>query len=207
MNEQRETNKDSRALILKVALDLFNKRGYDGTSIDDIRQAAGFKSKASLYSHFKSKDEVAQALLQRILDDEARTVAAAYDPYETDPLHQLGRLGRAFIEWGLTHPDDYAFCYLRIQQETVIGGQRTYLSGEMADPTNEFMRVLVAQMRQNYPVRAIADEAIVSMVVGLINKAVIDRAAFGALSLDHTIAQIMEMCAGLIFSEPTSFPE
>jgi AcrR family transcriptional regulator len=58
---------NSREVILEVALQLFIQKGYEGTSIDDIRKAAGFKSKASLYNHFKSKQEVADALTTRIL--------------------------------------------------------------------------------------------------------------------------------------------
>src|SRR5258708_39218199 len=52
--EQRTSH--GRDGILQAALQLFSRRGYDATSIDDIRRAAGFKSKASLYTHFKSKE-------------------------------------------------------------------------------------------------------------------------------------------------------
>src|SRR5258708_27968263 len=97
--ESKKNSSHGRALILQSALQLFSGRGYDGTSIDDIRQAAGFKSKASLYTHFKSKEEIASALLKDILEEEDRVVMQAYAAAKPEPLHQLVAMGRAFITW------------------------------------------------------------------------------------------------------------
>jgi AcrR family transcriptional regulator len=109
--------------ILQAALQLFSRRGYDATSIDDIRQAAGFKSKASLYTHFKSKEEIASALLQEILEQEDQVVMQAYHLAEPEPLHQFLSLGKAFITWSLSHPQEASFCFLRVQQEALIQGK------------------------------------------------------------------------------------
>lgn len=49
--------------IFEVALDLFAQKGYDAVSMREIAEAVGIK-KASLYSHFSSKDE----LLERLFD-------------------------------------------------------------------------------------------------------------------------------------------
>jgi AcrR family transcriptional regulator len=46
-----------RAAILEAAQSVFGQRGYHGTSIDDIAQAAGI-SKALIYEHFASKREL-----------------------------------------------------------------------------------------------------------------------------------------------------
>jgi AcrR family transcriptional regulator len=60
------TNKPDRSEeILAAANELFLSQGYDATSIDDIRKACGFRSKASIYSYFKSKEDVAEALVQK----------------------------------------------------------------------------------------------------------------------------------------------
>jgi len=50
--------------ILKEAMRLFLERGYHGTSIDDITQAAGL-TKGALYWHFESKED----LLKRIIKE------------------------------------------------------------------------------------------------------------------------------------------
>lgn len=51
-----------RQQILDVALDAFGTLGFAGTSMDRIARGVGL-SKAGLYAHFASKDEIFEALL------------------------------------------------------------------------------------------------------------------------------------------------
>lgn len=196
-NPTRETH-DSRSLILAVALELFTRQGYDGTSIDDLRQAAGFKSKASLYTHFKSKEEVASALLEKWLGEEEAVMQRAYNASPSEPLTCFVAMGRAFIEWGLTHPREYAFCFLRVQQEKLMRDEYDYLSGRRYAPSYDIMLDQIEQMRATYPVRNIAGAALLSMVVGMVSKAVIDQTSFGPVSLEERADQIIQMCLGIL---------
>ena len=50
--------------ILEVSLALFNEKGYEKTMIQDIVNALGM-SKGAIYHHFKSKDEIIEALSER----------------------------------------------------------------------------------------------------------------------------------------------
>lgn len=50
--------------ILEVSLALFNEKGYEKTTIQDIVNALGM-SKGAIYHHFKSKDEIIEALSER----------------------------------------------------------------------------------------------------------------------------------------------
>jgi AcrR family transcriptional regulator len=54
---------ERREALLDAALDVFAARGYHGSSIDDIAQAAGV-SKALIYEHFESKKELHASLLE-----------------------------------------------------------------------------------------------------------------------------------------------
>ena len=54
---------DTRQRILAVAQELFIDQGYDGTSLREIADRLGF-TKAALYYHFRSKDEILVALLE-----------------------------------------------------------------------------------------------------------------------------------------------
>ncbi len=62
MNKRR---KDMRNQILQVALDLFTKQGYDKTSLREIAERLEV-SKAALYYHFTSKEEILRALVAGI---------------------------------------------------------------------------------------------------------------------------------------------
>ena len=51
--------------ILDVALDLFSIRGYEATSISQIADAVRLR-KASLYSHFASKQDILDTLVDEL---------------------------------------------------------------------------------------------------------------------------------------------
>ena len=51
--------------ILNVALDLFSIRGFEATSISQIADAVGLR-KASLYSHFASKQDILDTLIDEL---------------------------------------------------------------------------------------------------------------------------------------------
>ncbi len=53
--------------ILDVALDLFTEKGFDGTSLREIAERLGV-TKAALYYHFASKDDILMALHMRLHD-------------------------------------------------------------------------------------------------------------------------------------------
>jgi AcrR family transcriptional regulator len=55
----------TRERILDVALDLFTEQGYDQTSLREIAEQLGF-TKAALYYHFASKEEIFMALHERL---------------------------------------------------------------------------------------------------------------------------------------------
>jgi len=52
----------TKELILKKALELFSERGYDSVSVGEIASAVGIKA-PSLYNHYKSKEEIFQAIV------------------------------------------------------------------------------------------------------------------------------------------------
>jgi len=62
--EPDRTATSTRERILDIALDLFIEQGFDKTSLRQIAEQLGF-SKAALYYHFASKDDILMALHMR----------------------------------------------------------------------------------------------------------------------------------------------
>ena len=63
--------KDMRDQILQVALELFTRQGYDKTSMREIAERLEV-TKAALYYHFTSKEEILSALaagIPRVFDE------------------------------------------------------------------------------------------------------------------------------------------
>ena len=61
----KKRRKDMRDQILQVSLELFTKQGYDKTSLREIAERLEV-SKAALYYHFTSKEEILRALVAGI---------------------------------------------------------------------------------------------------------------------------------------------
>ena len=55
------------ASVLAVAVELFNERGYDGTSMGDLAAGLGI-AKSAIYHHVASKEELLSLALDRALD-------------------------------------------------------------------------------------------------------------------------------------------
>ena len=58
---------NTKQKILEAALDLFSVQGFEATSVSQIADAVGIR-KASLYSHFESKQAILDALVQEVLE-------------------------------------------------------------------------------------------------------------------------------------------
>lgn len=55
-----------RALLLEVSVEVFNDRGYDAASMEDLSRAAGI-TKSSFYHHVAGKEDLLRAALDRAL--------------------------------------------------------------------------------------------------------------------------------------------
>lgn len=60
----KEANK-RKSEILDVAGELFAQKGFDGTNTNDILEKVGI-ARGTLYYHFKSKEDIMDALIERI---------------------------------------------------------------------------------------------------------------------------------------------
>src|ERR1700729_3388513 len=99
----REALVDSRQEILRTAARLFQQRGYDATSMNDV--AAALKlSKGGLYHHFQSKDEILFEIMNHAMEITQDLVIAPVRRI-IDPEQRLRALIRLHIEVVLSPRD------------------------------------------------------------------------------------------------------
>jgi AcrR family transcriptional regulator len=108
-----------QAQVLETALTVFLRHGFRKTSMEDIAQAAGI-SRQGIYLHFKDKDAIFSAAIQKSLDD---GVQAANRILDDESLALEDKLLKALDEWfgrhvGLLHPEASD---LKGQCERVLG--------------------------------------------------------------------------------------
>ena len=73
---RRLTAEERRSAILDAALTAFSQKGYHATSLDDIARVAGV-SKALIYEHFASKQELHADLIARNTRELTQRLGAA----------------------------------------------------------------------------------------------------------------------------------
>ncbi|MGA2744304.1 MAG: TetR/AcrR family transcriptional regulator [Candidatus Sulfotelmatobacter sp.] len=99
----REAVVDSRQEILRTAARLFQQRGYDATSMNDV--AAALKlSKGGLYHHFQSKDEILFEIMNHAMEITEERVLAPVRRI-ANPEDRLRALIRLHIETVLSPRD------------------------------------------------------------------------------------------------------
>ncbi|MCJ8158292.1 TetR/AcrR family transcriptional regulator [Sphingomonas sp. LaA6.9] len=105
----RSRTQEKRQQIVKTAAELFEERGFGGTSMDAIVQRMG-GSKATLYHHFRSKDELLRAVLD--FDLTGWTDQRVDEFLDGDDLREgLAALGIAYLTRRLASP---AVAHLRM---------------------------------------------------------------------------------------------
>jgi AcrR family transcriptional regulator len=86
----------TRDRIVATAMRLFAEKGYTETSVSDIQAACGLsEGSGALYKHFKSKEKVLEAGIEREIEHlEAVRLAQAFMPEPLDFRAELEILGR-----------------------------------------------------------------------------------------------------------------
>jgi AcrR family transcriptional regulator len=103
--------------LLAVAVEVFNERGYDGTSMEDLSQRLGI-SKSAIYHHVASKDELLRMAMGRALDGLFEVLASTRQLEATaiDKLEHLVRGSVAVLQDQLS----YVTLLLRARGNTAV---------------------------------------------------------------------------------------
>ena len=98
----REPAKSGRERILETTLELVIRQGFAATTVDQILEKTGL-TKGAFFYHFKSKDDLASALVERWVELDLALLADVRSRAEKlvkDPLQQLflGGGGRKAVQ-------------------------------------------------------------------------------------------------------------
>ena len=84
-------------LILDVAFRLFMEKGYEHTSIQDIIKHLGGLSKGAIYHHFKSKEDILEAVSDRMAAESNKMLADIRDDMALNGLEKLRKIFKKSI--------------------------------------------------------------------------------------------------------------
>lgn len=94
-----KTRDAKRQAILDAAYRLFRKQGFDGTSISEITAEVG-GSRATIYSHFPSKEELFVECMTAAVEDYITGAVAQLDASGGDPGIALREFGATILNFG-----------------------------------------------------------------------------------------------------------
>lgn len=110
ISERKEREKQAvRLRILDAARDLFIRDGYEAVTMRRIADAIEY-SPTTIYLHFKDKDALIRELCQ--LDFGMFSAAFRQAGEEPDPIERIRKAGRAYITFGLEHPNHYRLLFM-----------------------------------------------------------------------------------------------
>ncbi len=84
-------NANRKNEFLEAAQALFNEKGFENTSVDDIVQRVGV-AKGLFYYYFKSKEELLQIIVERLIDEIESSVAAVMERRNISALERFREL-------------------------------------------------------------------------------------------------------------------
>jgi TetR/AcrR family transcriptional regulator, cholesterol catabolism regulator len=193
----RETVVDSRQEILRTAARLFQQRGYDATSMNDV--AAALKlSKGGLYHHFQSKDEILFEIMNHAMEITQERVLAPVRSI-ADPKERLRALIRLHIEVVLS-PRDREITVMLHENHPLPPGLRKRINHRKKEYVH-FVESLVADVQRSRAEKgAVSPRAAAFALLGMINWIYQWYKPEGELQANNLIPQFTELLFGGILA-------
>ncbi len=88
MRRMAKESASVRDRLLQAGVTVFSRSGFNGSSVQDITDAAGVP-KGSFYNHFDSKETLGAAAVEHFWDENASKALAILEQAAPEPLHRL----------------------------------------------------------------------------------------------------------------------
>jgi AcrR family transcriptional regulator len=193
----RETVIDSRQEILRTAARLFQQRGYDATSMNDV--AAALKlSKGGLYHHFQSKDEILFEIMNHAMEITQDRVIAPVRSIP-DPEARLRALIRLHMEVVLS-PRDREITVMLHENHPLPPALRKRINHRKKEYVH-FVESLIAEVQDTRkPKSTVSPRAAAFALLGMINWIYQWYKPEGNLQAHNLIPQFTDLLLGGILA-------
>jgi AcrR family transcriptional regulator len=142
MTQERRRER-TRNLLLDAAKEVFAQKGFEGASLDEIAEAAGY-TRGAIYKHFDSKAELFLAVNKRFNENFLTEFVETIDPSTPIEELDLSSLAKRWHEMQYSDPHDFALgiefnLFVLRHPETLdtVAKQRLELAQMIADFIDE----------------------------------------------------------------------
>jgi AcrR family transcriptional regulator len=131
-----------REKILDVARDMFVADGVDAVTMRAIAERIEY-SPPVIYAHFTDK----HALIQELCYRDLRALAQAFGRIGQidDPIERLLRIGRAYVDFALEHPEQFRFMFLTPKASADTSAAHAAMRHNPEEDAYLFLRNTVAE--------------------------------------------------------------
>jgi len=195
VKERRAREKEElRQGILNAARELFAREGYENVSMRKIAEKIDY-SPTTIYLYFEDKDELLHSICEQTFTELVKTLENIVAS-TSDPIEQLRQVGRAYIEFGLSHPNHYKVTFMRAGQPGPIEGPKFDYQGSMGEKCFLHLRSIVERCVQQGKIRPVdldaASQALWAVVHG-VTSLTISHPYFPWVDKDRLIDQVIDV--------------
>ena len=202
ISRRRKHKEELRSVILDAARDIFVREGYESFSMRKLAEKIEY-SPGSVYLHFKNKEELFKCLVEESFARLLKTLMDLRNGQEwQDPVEELKKGMRAYVEFGLRNPNDYRFVFmLRPPVE-----KRPYKVHEAFETLRYMVRRCVEEKRFRTVDVETTSQALWASVHG-ITSLLIQRPSFPWVPKKELIAQVISTAIDGLVAAPGATAE
>jgi TetR/AcrR family transcriptional repressor of nem operon len=178
----------TRGRILDLAQESVLQKGFAGTSLDEVIAAAGI-TKSGFFYHFRDKNDLAKALLERYLDYEQELFGGLFkqaDGLSDDPLHSFLIFLKLFADVTADLANGHPGCLVAsyVYQDNLFSRDVRELNAEGMLIWRRRFRARLDSIAERYPPKIDVDlDVMADMVTGVIDGGIIISKCLGEPSV------------------------
>ena len=134
------TASERRAQLIETGRGVFAKRGYEGTSMEEIADRAKV-SKPIVYEHFGGKEGLYAVIVDREMDYVMRRITDAIAT--GTPRQRVAQAALAFLTYVKDHPDGFAI----LAHDTLMSSPKTGMASLLEDVAERVGDVFAATFK------------------------------------------------------------
>jgi AcrR family transcriptional regulator len=160
---ERGLSPELQAQIFDAAMAVFGKKGFAGTKVEEVAEAAGL-ARATIYYHFRSKRDLYVFLLQEGISRLAAHVAAAVDS-AASPADRLAALVDGHVDFFAKYR---AFTTIALLETWRLDPSLNISPAKIMAPALEVVGRVVTEAREAGVAKDLDVEVLVSSFFGLV---------------------------------------
>ena len=119
MESDKYHHGDLRESLIKMGLKLFNEEGAEKFSMRKVAALCNV-SHAAPYKHFKSKEELINAISEYVFSNFESSLSEIVEKYKNDPYERIIELGKKYVWFMVENPDYLKFAFLQNSESEIV---------------------------------------------------------------------------------------